>query len=194
MSHMERDHIDLNFEDLDVLERQLQAGEHLDDLQVLVDYRYPHYEILHRYQLAYDPVAKQRWAACLFKLIELKAPTDYSNFSAALMLLCMDWEQPELTRSLAQRYLETGYIAADRPLPGVLSDPEEYLRYTTGMLPLAAAINYRNLHGVQFLLDNGASLDVGPVVEGGPRLQALECARECGATDIEALLLRLTDR
>jgi hypothetical protein len=192
--------MNLNYMNLDILEGQLARGEHLDDLLRVDGGKYPHWDILQSYMLSDDVVLRERWAACLFKLIDLKAPIDlepwgWSHMCVASALVHKRWDpQVELTRELARKYIEVGYLDMARPLVGGLPAPEDQDGFCSGKLPLAAAIGYDNPDAVRFFCENGASWNIGPVCEGGLAREALEYAQARGADSSAAVLVELAMR
>lgn len=187
----------LNYMDLDTLEGQLARGEHLDDLLRVDGGKYPHWDVLQSYMLSDNLALRERWAACLFRLIELKAPVDLAGpgMCAGAALVHKRWgPQVELTRELASRYLAAGYIDVNRPLLGTLPAPADEAGFCSGKLPLAAAIGYDNADAVRFFCENGVSWDIGAVCEGSRAWEALEYAHTRGAGQSVAVLVELAMR
>lgn len=192
----------LNYMDLDTLEGQLARGEHLDDLLRVDGGKYPHWDVLQSYMLSGDVALRERWAVCLFKLIDLKAPIDlepwgWSHMCVASALAHWGWApQVQLTRELARKYIDAGYLDMARPLIGGLPTPEDHdeAGHCSGQMPLAAAIGYDNADAVRFFCESGASWNIGPVCEGGRAREALEYAHARGAGKSAAVFVELTMR
>jgi len=181
----------LNYINLDILEGQLARGEHLDDLYRLDGRKFPHWDVLLSYKMCPDPDLQQRWAACLFKLIELKAPVDARpGLCIGSILTSERWgPQVELTRKLAGRYLEADYFDVNQPLAGELPTPDGEARSGNGKMPLAAAIGFNNPDAVRFLCENGADWDLGATCKGGQSWKALAYAQARGAGEAAAVLM-----
>lgn len=186
----------LDYVNLDNLEGQLVRGEHLEDLWRVDGSKYPHWDVLLSYMLSEDHALRERWAACLVKLIALKAPVDLRpGMCVGAALTSKRWDpQVELTRELASRYLEAGYISVGRPLVGSLPAPADEAGFCCGKMPLAAAIGFNNEHAVRFFCENGASWNLGAACAGGPFWGALEYAQARGAGESASVLVELAMR
>lgn len=185
-------HYNLSVNDPRKLQQQLAAGEYLDDLQALQGGQYLHFAILQSYLLCEHPVSRALWSACLDELLKLKAPLEYgSSCAAAAFLDGFRWANDGMSPlDVAQKYLDAGHIAVDRPLRGDLPHQQHTKQTFCGKLPLAVAIGLDTPTAVRFLLANGASLNIGPQFVGDPDRGALEFAQEMSAHACAAEIIR----
>jgi hypothetical protein len=174
----------------------LSAGLHRRSLQVVVDGNYPNFHALRSYFTTdrHNDTALNResWAKPLRELIKLGfevAPIDRLDCEVAAIFTFDTWGPvPELTRELGMLYIDAGFLRLDKPLHGRLPSPG-HQNGDEGFLPLASAILHRQDQAVRMLLDAGASMNLGPLTEGGADVDAIEYATKVGAPEIISLLV-----
>lgn len=179
----------LALRDCDRLLAQLQDGTHDDLLDKMDADVYPHWHVLNNFGSESDAGKQAAWLQCLELLVAKRAPTDRLDMSVTGVFMCFAWHRtPELMDRAAQMYFDNGYMKPDRRLPGRLRAETDHIYVLDGLAPLAAAINLDHAEALTFLLRNGASLELGPVIKGGCDMNAGDYAQERGAVRCIAAL------
>jgi hypothetical protein len=155
--------------------------------------RLPHHVVVEQFFAADNPVYKELWAKCARKMLELRAPLWEKEQNLRIIAAGNLSFMPELTDAVLRDYVIAGVIDLTLPFPGDLmlsmdSDDWGTAAYDDGMTPLAAAILAKQFEFVGLLLRAGAPLDVGQVIGGGPRWQALDLAQSRGLGEVAAVI------
>lgn len=172
----------LSLRDCDRLLVELQDDSN-DRLLVKTDADvYPHWHVVNNFGSESDAGKQAVWLQCMELLVAKRAPTDRLDMSLTGVFMCFAWHRsPELMDRAAQMYFDNGYMKLDRRLPGRLRAETDHIFVLDGLMPLAAAITLDHAEALAFLLRNGASLELGPVIKGGGDKDAGAYARERGA-------------
>jgi hypothetical protein len=158
----------------------------------------PHWDVLQSYFLTDDVEKRERWAQCLWRLIELKAPVDHTsqdtNQTLVMAMSFGSWHPTkELTAELLRGYLAAGLYDPTTRIPGKLRRTSNE-REDDGLLPLASAILWDNDGAVRVLCEQNVSWQLGQVVRYGPQMDAFEFAAECRSPKCLAVLAEFVMR
>ncbi|MEJ6003824.1 hypothetical protein [Paucibacter soli] len=154
---------------------------------------------------AEDVTLAGAWIQVCHELVEMGEPIQSSvGKGASVQLFGFYWPSDPrrvmMTRSLAEFYLGHGLASLDDPIPGDISCRFETLDDDgfcwDGLAPMAAAISCGNVESVRFLLEKGASKQLGQVFLDRPPYEAFDLARDMGQGAVLAVLTEalMTDR
>lgn len=143
-----------------------------------------------------DDEAADVYLACCKRMFELDAPfTDMEGegveYTFSSWLGVGNARSVERMNEVADLYITAGAFEVNRELPGVREPrkPNDRIDFSPhGHKPLSVAIFLANPRAVRYLLERGASLDLGEVYPGEPPMTAMELAIEEGYSEIQAVI------
>ena len=154
-----------------------------------------HAEVLSWFMCAGNDEVEDLSARCCLKLIAMSAPlTDTYGDGAAVQFCHYTWPvesiEQEPTSRLADAYVAAGLWNVDARLAGETpAGPHNGGSFSDGRKPLASAIITGDRGLAKYVVDRGASMDLGCVYAGGPPVNAIDLALEEGQIEIRSMLI-----
>lgn len=149
-----------------------------------------------------DDAAADAYLACCKRMFELDAPfTDMEGegveYTFSSWLGVGNARSVERMNEVADLYFAASAFDVNRALPGerLARNPSDRIDFSPhGHKPLSVAIFLANPRAVRYLLERGASLELGNVYPGEPPMTAMELAIEEGYSEIQTVIAEFTMR